>query len=165
MLSYLPKTAAILELGSAHGRDADYIESLGYKIYRTDAVKAFVDYLQAKNHDASVLNAIDGKYPKNQDAIYANAVFLHFTIQELHKVMDNIRTSFVDDGILGFSVKIGEGDKWTKSKIDSPRYFQYWKENELRAFLKEHHFDVIFFETGTTGHDNSDWYHVIARSV
>jgi hypothetical protein len=64
MLSYLPKTAAILELGSAHGRDADYIESLGYKIYRTDAVKAFVDYLQAKNHDASVLNAIDGKYPK-----------------------------------------------------------------------------------------------------
>jgi hypothetical protein len=43
VLSFVPKGSRILELGSAYGRDADYIELAGYKVVRTDAVKNFVN--------------------------------------------------------------------------------------------------------------------------
>jgi hypothetical protein len=49
-LALLPKHAHILEIGSAHGRDADYIESCGYAIDRTDAAQSFVNYMISRGH-------------------------------------------------------------------------------------------------------------------
>ena len=44
LLTNLPKDATILEIGSGAGRDANYIESLGYSALRTDVVEVFVNH-------------------------------------------------------------------------------------------------------------------------
>ena len=57
-LAKINKNANILEIGTATGRDADYIESKGYTVTRTDIVEGFLDYqrqqdkckFQARHH-------------------------------------------------------------------------------------------------------------------
>jgi SAM-dependent methyltransferase len=41
-LENFDKDATILEIGSGTGRDADYVERLGYRVLRTDAAEDFV---------------------------------------------------------------------------------------------------------------------------
>lgn len=52
VLAGLPQDAKIPEFGSAFGRDADYIESKGYKVQRTDVTPGFVKLLQSQGHQA-----------------------------------------------------------------------------------------------------------------
>src|SRR4051812_23652083 len=42
-LKLLPKGSEIIELGSGAGREADYIETRGYKVIRTEAAPRFVE--------------------------------------------------------------------------------------------------------------------------
>ena len=46
VLNYLATDAKIIEIGSAFGRDANYMESVkGFAVERTDASEGFVAYL------------------------------------------------------------------------------------------------------------------------
>lgn len=164
-LDLLPKGTKILELGSAHGRDADYIESKGYKVDRSDAAQAFVDYMHDMGHEAQTINALTDDFGGPYDTIYANAVLLHFTPEQCKTVLKHIHDSLNADGLLSFSVKIGEGSVWSDRKLKSSRFFTYWQEQPLKRLLSENGFDVVFWQEGQTGHDNGNWYHVIARAI
>ena len=65
LLADVSKDARILELGSAFGRDAEYLAGLGYAVECTDATSAFVDLLQQKGFDAKVLNLSLTNYHKS----------------------------------------------------------------------------------------------------
>lgn len=79
VLAGLSHDTQILEFGSAFGRDADYIESKGYKVQRTDVTPGFVTLLQSQGHQASILNAITDDLNGPYDLVFADAVLLHFT--------------------------------------------------------------------------------------
>ncbi len=163
-LSLLPVHAKILEIGSAHGRDADYIESKGFIVERTDATQSFVDYLVSKGRKARLLNALTDDYGGSYDMIYANAVMLHFTQKEFSDVLQRIQKALAPDGLLTFSVKIGNGSGWSNSKLDAPRFYTYWQEEPLKKFLEMHNFKIIYWKEATSGHNTGDWFHVIAHA-
>jgi len=162
-LSNLPPQANILEIGSAHGRDADYIESQGFAIERTDAAQSFVSYMQSKGNSARLLNALTDDYGGPYDMVYANAVLLHFTPEECDVVLKRVRKALTPNGLFAFSVKIGEGSAWSDRKLNDPRFFVYWQEETLKKLLTNQDYDVVYWAEGQTGHDNGEWYHVIAR--
>lgn len=60
-MAYLKKDASILEIGTGPGRDADYIESLGYSVTRSDAVESFIEYNKSKNKNIIKLNLYEDK--------------------------------------------------------------------------------------------------------
>lgn len=161
----LPPHAHILEIGSAHGRDADYMESKGIVVDRTDAAKSFIDYMNSKGHKAYLLNALTDDYGGPFDMVYANAVLLHFSAQQCVNVLERVRHSLKPNGIFSFSVKIGDGSKWSHSKLKDPRFFRYWQEQPLRDLLTKCQYEVIYWHEDQTGHDNSNWYHVIAKPI
>lgn len=142
-LALLPSQAKILEIGSAFGRDADYIESLGYKVERTDATRAFVTVLQKKGHAARLFNVLTDPLTPCYDLVFANAVFLHFTPQELKTVLQKIYAALTKDGLLAFTVKHGHGEEWTNAKLGHPRYFCYWKEEDIVSLLNQNRFDPL----------------------
>src|SRR5687768_7943848 len=78
-LKLVPPGSHILEIGSAHGRDAQYMEDKGYKVDRTDAARSFVDYMASRGKKARYLNLLADDIGSNWQMIYANAVLLHFT--------------------------------------------------------------------------------------
>lgn len=162
-LAMVPNGCNVLEIGSAHGRDADYIESKGFIVDRTDAVNSFVRYMRRNGKEARLLNALIDDFGTSYDMIYANAVLLHFTPERSHGVIQKAFNSLKRSGVFAFSVKIGDGSEWSNSKLNAPRYFTYWNEKDLREVIEKTDFKIVFWEEGSTGHDNSDWYHVILK--
>jgi predicted TPR repeat methyltransferase len=67
--------------------------------------------------------------------VFANAVLLHLTVNQLDDVLTKAARAVGARGLLAFTVKEGEGEAWTIAKIDKPRYFAYWNEAAMRARL------------------------------
>lgn len=164
-LQGLPSDVRILELGSAFGRDAAYIESLGYSVQRTDATQGFVDYLRKQGYVANLLNAITNELPASYDLIFADAVLLHFTPEDMKIVLGKVFQALNDDGRFSFSLKQGEGEEWSNAKLGAPRYFCYWKQDDIIELMKKVGFDTIEVSTGSLGRTNSEWLHIIAKKV
>ena len=108
----------ILEIGSAHGRDATALERRGRTVHRTDAAIAFVEMQRAQGHAADVLDVLTDEIKGPYAAVLANAVFLHFQPVELRHVLAKIRGALVPGGLLAFSVKVGDGSEWSSHKLD-----------------------------------------------
>lgn len=156
----------ILEVGSAHGRDALAIESQGRSVRRTDATAAFVRMLREQGHQAEVLNVLTDDLTDSRHlqyaAVLANAVFLHFTPDELGRVLTKVRAALADHGVLAFSVKRGEGSEWSEHKLGLPRFFQYWQPDPLRQLVEASGLRVT--ELSVDPGDPWDWIRVVATS-
>lgn len=158
-LTCIPFHATILEIGSAFGRDAAYIESKGHPVDRSDAADNFVNFLQEQGHNARHFNVLTDPLPVQYDLIFANAVFLHFKEEELHHVLNKVYNGLHPQGILSFSVKLGEGEEWTEEKVGAPRYFRYWQPQPLQDIVVQHGFEI--FSTTCDG----KFIQIIARKV
>jgi SAM-dependent methyltransferase len=143
-LTCLQPHSRIIEIGSGFGRDAKYIESCGFNVERTDATLSFVAFLQQEGYLARHFNILTDVFEAQYDLIFANAVFLHFTPQELEGVFGKILNALNRKGILAFSVKKGEGEGWTTAKLGRPRYFCYWTTESLCEKLKLAGFKALY---------------------
>ena len=156
-LSFIDTRAHILEVGSASGRDAQYMESLGFSVERTDAAEGFVSRLNQMGYRARQFNALTDELSEKYELIFANAVFLHFSYDELQMVLKKIFESLQRGGILSFSVKYGEGEIWTEEKIERPRYYLFWKEYNIKLLL-----ELVCFEVLNISQDR-EFLEIIAR--
>ncbi len=159
------RDARILELGSAFGRDAAYLASLGYRVECTDATPAFVDVLRATGLGARVLNAITDELPRNVDVVLANAVLLHYTRDEAADVIGKVYGSLKPGGTFAFTLKLGEGEEWTEAKLGAPRFFCYWTQPEIRGVLTAVGFADVTIWTSRHRVGGSEWLLVIARKT
>jgi SAM-dependent methyltransferase len=163
-LSGLSKDAKILELGSAFGRDADYIESQGFKVQRTDVTPGFVKLLQGQGHEAKLLNAITDDLGSGYDLVFADAVLLHFTREETREVINKVYAALNDKGRFAFTLKNGEGEAWSDEKLGAPRFFCYWTKQTIQPLLEQAGFTHIAIAddfTATVG-SKAKWVQVIA---
>ena len=161
-LADLSPEAKIVELGSAHGRDAAYIVSKGFEVECTDAVAGFISQLQAKWFNARHYNALTDDLGNEYDLILANAVLLHFNKAELALVLRKLLHSLKKGGRLAFSLKQGQGEVWSVAKIGAPRFFCYWEQAELEPFLGSAGFTRWSIEEALTGRVHAEWLFVIA---
>jgi SAM-dependent methyltransferase len=142
-LSLIQTHAHILEVGSGFGRDARYIESLGFMVERTDAAEGFVKRLQKEGYSARLFNVLIDEFRGKYDLIFANCVFLHFSPKDLDKILHKVYDSLETGGILSFSVKRGEGEVWSTEKLAAPRYFCYWKKESIKILVELACFEVV----------------------
>lgn len=163
-LKGLSNDAKILEIGSAFGRDASYIEGLGFTVNRTDATLGFVDYLRNQGYDANSLNAITDDIVGDYNMVFADAVLLHFTRAETGLVVRKVFESLIPNGRFAFSLKQGEGEEWSDAKLGAPRFFCYWDEQSITKLLS----DVGFMSIDIGGFESDSgqgvkWLHIIAH--
>ncbi len=154
---------SVLEIGSATGRDAMILEARGLRVSRTDATRAFVETLRAQGLTAAVLNVITDELGGPWDAIYANAVFLHFTLTELSHVLIKAAATVIPGGVLAFTLKEGDGSAWTTVKLDQPRYFTYWREEGLRSLIDGTPWEVVSIDRVVGSSD--EWLFCICRTA
>jgi SAM-dependent methyltransferase len=125
----------VLEIGSGPGWDAEYLEGRGVRMIRTDATPAFVSLLRAAGHDARLLDARTDPLGGPYQGILANAVLHHLNRGQFEGLLRRARTAVVPGGVLGFTIKEGDGAAWSEHKLGLPRHFTYWREPGLRATL------------------------------
>ena len=160
-LADVPTEARILEIGSAFGRDAEYLAGLGYTVECTDASLAFVDLLKQKGFDAKILNAITDELPQGLDVVLANAVLLHFTRDEASQVIKKVFDALNKNGKFAFILKQGEGESWSDAKLGAPRFFCFWTESQIRQILEGVGFSDVSISIDDTNKTKT-WLQIIA---
>ena len=162
VLAGLPTEARIVEMGSAFGRDAAYMESKGFAVECTDAVAGFVAELHARGFAARQFNLLNDELARGYDLIFANAAFLHFNRSDFAFVLAKLVGSLGRGGCCAFSLKRGQGEGWSQEKIGAPRYFCYWERDELEPFLRAAGFARWSVEVAHTARAHADWLFVTA---
>ncbi|CAN5451647.1 class I SAM-dependent methyltransferase [soil metagenome] len=158
----LTRGGKVLEVGSGPGADADYLEQRGVQVSRSDASTAFVEMMRAAGHDAQLLDIRTADLGGPYRGVLAQAVLLHLDREQFVDVLDRFRAAVAPGGIVGFTVKEGDGSGWSTAKLDLPRHFTYWREPELRAALAGTAWQVhsIVHVDGRT----EPWINVLARA-
>lgn len=159
MIQTLDSEAKILEIGSAFGRDADYIEMQGFSVERTDATLGFVKHLESQGYNARALNILTDEIDSGYNLIFADAVFLHFTDDELLLALKKVHNALNPMGTLGLTLKCGVGEEWSSNKLGEPRYFHYWDIDSISQKLNEAGFSASDAEIIKT--EDSKWLHIV----
>lgn len=154
--------AYVLELGSGPGRDARYLEARGLRVQRSDATSAFVALLREEGFEARVLDVRRDDLGGPWDAIYANAVLLHLDRADLAHALVAIRSAVVVGGVLAFTLKEGDGERWTESRLGVPRWFAFWRRDDLAQVLERAGWVVESIEHRDG--PNDAWLHVLASA-
>ena len=162
-LSYLSTNAEILELGSGSGRDAIFMEKLGYKVIRSDGATGFVNHLRGQGFDALKIDALRDPIPLS-DMVFANAVMPHFNKNDAIIVMTKIFNSLRPGGILAINTKQGQGETWINEKLKTRRYVYYWQPAQLRTTVKKLGFKTLYYTKDLTGDlKTHTWTHLILQ--
>ncbi len=125
----------VLELGSGPGCDADYLESRGLRVERTDATTVLVQRLRARGHHARLLDARAHDYGGPFDGVWANAVLLHLSPEQLEQALLTAWHATRPGGVLAVTLKEGDGSRWSTAKLDRPRHFTYWRADAVADVL------------------------------
>jgi hypothetical protein len=164
-LSGLPKSAKILELGSGPGRDAEFIQSLGYHVETTDAAEPFIDYMLSRALNARKIDVLKDSYGGPYDLIYASALLLHFTDQEVSHILGQMSAALSAGGRIAIRTKGGDTAKRTDEKLGGPRYMHYFEQDHLNNMITRSGFSITKAYIESAGHDNKGipWLHVLAQ--
>jgi SAM-dependent methyltransferase len=161
-LSHIPQGGAILEIGSAMGRDARYFAEKGYKVLATDIIPQALEKLAAEGFETAEFDFRDApnlEWTDKFDGFFANAVLLHAPPDVFESALRNVALVLKQNGVAAFSLKTGEGEEISMEKMDAPRYFRYHTEPEVREILNKLPFEIV----STAIADNGKWLHVVMR--
>ena len=100
----------VLEVGSGTGRDADFVESLGPRVRRTDATQAFLDLQAARGKHVELLDLLTDDLGGLYDAVLAIAVLIHIPRDQTQPLLDRIAGALRPGGAFLVSIREGEGE-------------------------------------------------------
>jgi 2-polyprenyl-3-methyl-5-hydroxy-6-metoxy-1,4-benzoquinol methylase len=150
--------ASVLEIGSGSGRDADFVESLGLVVRRTDATRAFLDLQAARGKHAELLNVLTDDLGGPYDAIMALAVLIHIDRSSTETVLRKIAEALRPNGLFLVSVREGEGETGGNYQT------VYWQRDAFVAALAAASLNVEW-DQRSAGRDEDVWWTFLARSV
>lgn len=145
-LAKLPPNAKILEVGSATGRDARYFRSQGFDVTCTDVIPQALLKLQEegfKTFTYDFRNPPKSDWLESFDGYFANGVFVHASQEIFEDNLKNISKIVHKGGIIGISLKIGEGEEISHEKVDAPRYFKYYTEEKLKQIISQYSLEIL----------------------
>lgn len=120
----------VLQMGSGHGQDADFLESLGVRVERTNVARGVSDLRTAQEkvgelHDL-IADALQGPY----DAVVAHDELVHVPPDRIDGVLARVAKALRPRGAFLVSMCEGGGDKVRN------HYPVYWRRDEFAARLK-----------------------------
>jgi SAM-dependent methyltransferase len=130
MMTYVPAGGLVLEVGSGTGRDADFVESLGAKVRRTDATQAFLDLQAARGKHGERLNLLTDSLGGPYDAILAICVLIHVERTDTDRVLRKIRRALRPGGAFLTAVWAGTG------QTGGRYHMTYWSRTAFATRLR-----------------------------
>ena len=129
IVKHVPPGGLILEVGSGPGRDADFVESLGVTVRRTDATRAFLNAQRARGRHVERLNVLTDPLGGPYDAILAICVLIHIERTQTDRVLGKIWKALRPGGALLAAVWEGKGEK------AGDYHMTYWSRAAFAASL------------------------------
>lgn len=153
-----------LEIGSGPGWDADFIETLGLKVDRTDVAQAFLDLQSERGKRARMLDIVRDDPCGPYDGIMALHVLQHIDRVLMDAVLGKIADALRPGGVFLAALREGDGEYWEKGQDSGGDYHVVlWTAADFSARLEAAglYVDWMMHATGRDG----DWMTVLARKA
>jgi SAM-dependent methyltransferase len=148
----------VLEIGSGLGYDADFLETLGVKVRRTDATRRFLELQAARGKHGDRLDVITDPLGGPYDAVVAQYVLFHVPRDSIDGVLAKIARALRPRG--AFLVSMREGD----CETDGNYHEVHWRRNDFAARLKTAGLTVLWDEP-SVGSNNVTWNTFFTRRM
>ncbi|RLE39309.1 hypothetical protein DRJ17_01150 [Candidatus Woesearchaeota archaeon] len=165
-ISFLPKKAKVLDVGCASGRDVQYLIEDGFDTIGIDASKNLIDEAKKrvpegkfKVMDMFNMSFEDGIF----DGVWCHATFCHCLKKNALDLLKEYKRVLKTKGIIYIGLREGDGERMvTYSKSGNlPRFFAFYKLDELTALMKQAGFHII---RAYSERENSyNWLNVFAE--
>jgi len=141
----------ILDVGSGPGRDGFLLKQAGKEIVCIDASSEMVRLSSGKGLESIVGDFDDLPFGDDTfDGVWAYTSLLHvpkasvdISLKEIHRVL---RPS----GFLALGLIEGDTEGYKESSgINQPRWFSFYRKEEVESLCKEYGFELVYFETFT----------------
>lgn len=155
---YLRPGTKIFEIGSGGGEDALALQHAGYRVLASDFVEGFVEKCGEKGLKVINFDAKKDVVPDAIEAIYANAVFVHFSPEEVSDFLVRAREKLVGPKFIFLSVLKGEGYERSGRSRGFERDFQYYSQEQINKIVSEAGFTILVSQIV-----EDKWIQVIAK--
>jgi 2-polyprenyl-3-methyl-5-hydroxy-6-metoxy-1,4-benzoquinol methylase len=146
----------LLEVGSGPGWEADFLETLGVTVRRTDATQRFLEIQAARGKKGDVLNVITDDLGGTYDGVVAMCVLIHVPRDQIDHVLAKFARSLRPDGALLVSMRDGDGES-------VGRYHTvYWRRDDFVGRMGAAGFALVW-EGHSLDTDNDSWHTFLAR--
>lgn len=147
---------SLLNVGSGPGRDGLILQSKGFNVVCIDASEAMVELSTARGLKSVVGDFTALPFEDNSfDAVWAYTSLLHVPKSEIHKSLMEIARVLKSGGIFGLGLIEGEEEMYREnSGVNQPRWFSYYKKEEIEDLLSRYGFKVTYFEEFKPGSKN-----------
>lgn len=160
----LPKTSKILEIGSADGINAKYIESLGYNVTASDIAEDFIEASKSNGLNTIKFNILEDPFQEKYSGILAWRVFVHFTEEDIYDALKKSYDNLEDNGIFVFNVINREtrnvDNEWVdfsnEYHMGAERYYHYYSKENLDSIILKTKFKIQNFHK-EGGDNNNKW--------
>ena len=102
----------VLEIGSGPGWDADYLESRGLRVRRTDVTKAFRDLQRQRGKRVGALDLLRNDLGGGYHGVVALYVLQHVGRSYIPRVLRKVARALAPGGGFLVSIQEGSGESW-----------------------------------------------------
>ena len=162
--SSLPIGSKILEIGSADGANALYLKSLGYDITASDVSNIFLEKIKDQGLRTIKFDCLEGEFKEKYNGIFCWRVFVHFTYDDVMKLLERVYENLNDNGIFIFNAINRETRdvdcEWVDFEreyhMGEKRFYNYFRKEKLDDLISKTNFkiDNFFYEGGSS---NNKW--------
>jgi ubiquinone/menaquinone biosynthesis C-methylase UbiE len=141
---YCQPNDLILDIGCGPGFDGELLRAKGLRVIGLDLSNQMIKigkhkfpfpFIQADMETLPILPKIDG--------LWVNASLLHIEREAIPETLGEFARVLKPRGTLFISVKNGEGEKWEPGDENTPRWFTYWQEDQLKDVLNDGGFQTL----------------------
>jgi 2-polyprenyl-3-methyl-5-hydroxy-6-metoxy-1,4-benzoquinol methylase len=155
LVQWLPTGGLVLEIGSGTGRDADFIESLGAVVRRTDATQAFLDLMAERGKQADLLNVMTDELGGPYDGVLAMGVLIHVDREQTDAVLRKVHAALKPGGAFLVAMRKGEGE------TSGDYHTVLWTRDRFAALLAAAGLSVTW-DAESLGRDGNEWVTFLA---
>ena len=124
----------VLEVGSGPGWDADFLESLGVRVHRTDATAAFRDFQTERGKSVDALDLLTDEIAIAYDGIAMLCVLQHFERDQVDAALSKLAHALTEGGALLLSYLEGDDEEWEHGTSGDYRVVR-WTRVDMDARL------------------------------
>lgn len=163
-VSLLPSKGRVLDIGCGAGRDGEYLKGEGIDVLGIDIAEKLLEEA-GKKILVKKQNFLTMRFKDEFDGVWCMASLSDVPKEDCAKALKKFYSALKKGGVVYVAVKEGEGEKVIEKERYGglPRFYAFYKKDELASLLAASGFEVVKSEVSN---DNGVfWVEVFARKV
>lgn len=139
----------IIDVGSGPGRDGLMLQQAGKHVVCVDASKAMVKLSSEKGLNSILASFDDMPFEDGFfDGVWSYTALLHISKKSIDRPLKEISRILKPSGIFALGLIEGDAEEYRESSgVGMPRWFSFYRKEEVIKICKNHGFELEYFET------------------